>query len=83
LYEFEFGTDVIVSVLLSLMNCKTLVSFIYKWSLLPTNLYWLLYSDWFTSYLIRALIPYHGHLLLLLIYVVIVGNLCCAEHSRK
>ena len=26
LHEFEFGTDVIVSVLLSLMNCKTLVS---------------------------------------------------------
>ena len=34
---------------------------------------------WFTSYLIRTLIPYHGHLLLLLSYVVIVVNLCCVE----
>ena len=40
-------------------------------SLLPTKLYWLLYSDWFTSYLIRALIPYHSHLLLLLSHVVL------------
>ena len=44
-----------------------------------TKHYWLLYSDWFTSYLIRALIPYHGHLLLLLSHVVIVVNLCCVE----
>ena len=38
-----------------------------------------LYSDWFTSYLIRALIPYHGHLLVLLNHVVIVVNICCVE----
>ena len=27
--------------------------------------------NWFTLYLIRALIPYHGHLVLLLNYVVL------------
>ena len=47
--------------------------------LLPTKLYLLLYSDWSTSYLIMALIPYHSHLLLLLNHVVIVVNLCCVE----
>jgi len=44
-----------------------------------TKLDWLLYSDWFTSYLIRALIPYHSHSLLLLNHVVIVVKLCCVE----
>ena len=39
--------------------------------------------DWFTSYLIRALIPYHGHLLLLLNHVVIVVNLCCVDGLMK
>jgi len=43
------------------------------------SLYWLLVSDWFTSYLIRALKPYHSHLLLLLNHVVIVVKLCCVE----
>ena len=33
----------------------------------------------FTSSLIRALLPYHSHLLLLLTHVVIVVNLCCVE----
>ena len=67
-----FGTDVLVSVYYCLLwTAKTIVSFIYTWSLLPTKLYWLLYSDWFTSYLIRALIPYHSHVLLLLNYVVL------------
>ena len=41
--------------------------------------YVILYSDWFTSYLIRALVPYHIHLLLLLNHVVIVVKLCCVE----
>ena len=41
--------------------------------------YWLLYSDWSTSYLIRALTPYHSHLLLLLSHVVIVVKPCCVE----
>ena len=50
--------------------------------LLPAKLYWLLYSDWFTSYLIKALIPYHSHLLLLLNHVVIVVKLCCVEGGR-
>ena len=36
-------------------------------------------TNWFTSYLIRALIPYHRHLLLLLNHVVIVVKLCCVE----
>ena len=41
-----FGTDVLVSVLLSLMNCllwtaNTLVSFIYTWSVLLAYFYWL------------------------------------------
>jgi len=31
------------------------------------------------SYLIRALIPYYGHLLLLLNHIVIVVKLCCVE----
>ena len=31
------------------------------------------WSDWFTSYLIRALIQNHGHLF------IIVVNLCCVE----
>ena len=31
------------------------------------------------SYLIRALIPYYGHLLLLLNPIVIVVKLCCVE----
>jgi len=48
-----------------------------------TKLYWLLYSDWFTSYLIRAFIPYHSHLLLLLSHVVIVVKLCCVEGLMK
>jgi len=39
----------------------------------------LLYSDWSTSYLIRALVHYHSHLLLLLNHVVIVVKLCCVE----
>ena len=74
------GIDVLVSVYYSLLSHPTtLVSFIYTWSLLPTKLYWLLYSDWFTSCLIRALIPYHIHLLLLLNHVVIVVKLCCVE----
>ena len=60
-------------------HATTLVSFIYTWSLLPAKLYWLLYSDLLTSYLIRALIPYHSHLLLLLNHVVIVVKLCCVE----
>ena len=72
-----FGIDVLVSVYYSLLwHATTLVSFIYTWSLLPTKLYWLLYSDWSTSYLIRALIPYHGYLLLLFNHVV---KLCCVE----
>ena len=54
-----------------------LVSFIDTWSFIPTKLYWLLYSDWFTSYLIRALIPYHSHLLLLLNHAVIVVTMLC------
>ena len=67
------GIDVLVSVYYSLLwYATTLVSFIYTWSVLPTKLYWYLYSDWFTSYLMRALIPYHSHLLLLLNHVVIV-----------
>ena len=75
-----FGIDVIVSVYYSLSwHATTLVSFIYTWSLLPTKLYWLLYSDRFTSYLIRAFIPYHSHLFLLLNHVVIVVKLCCVE----
>ena len=75
-----FGIDVLVSVYYSLLwHATTLVSFIYTWSLLPTELFWLLYSDWFTSYLIRALIPYHSHLLLLLNHVVIVVKLCCVD----
>ena len=62
------------------MTCNnSSVTFIYTWRLLPTKLYWLLYSDWFTSYLIRALIPYHSHLLLLLNHIVIVVKLCCVE----
>ena len=44
-----FGIDVLVSVYYT----NTLVSLIYTLSLLPTKLYWLLYSDWFCSYLIR------------------------------
>ena len=44
-----------------------------------TKLYWLLYSDWFTSYLISALISYHSHLILSLNHVVIVVNLCCVK----
>ena len=36
-----------------------------------------LYSDSSTSCLIRALVPYHSHLLLLLNHVVIVVKLCC------
>ena len=72
------GIDVLLSVYYSLLwHATTLLSFIYTWSFLPTKLYWLLYSDWSTSYLIRALLPYHGHLLLLLNHVVIVVNLCC------
>jgi len=74
-------------ILYSLMTCNNS-------SLLPTKLYWLFYSDWFTSYLISALIPYHSHLLVLLSHVVIVVNLFCVEglmedrctsnkHSRK
>ena len=47
------------------------MSFANTLSLLSTKLYWLLYSDWFTSYLLRTLIPYHSHLLLLLNYVVL------------
>ena len=75
-----FGIDVLVSVYYSfLWHSTTLVSFIYTWSLLPTKLYWLLYSDWFTSYLIRALIPYHSHSWLLLNHVGIVVKLCCVE----
>ena len=42
-----------------------------------------LYSDWSTSYLIRALVPYHSHLLLLLNHVVIVVKLCCVEGLRE
>ena len=38
-----------------------------------------LYSDSSISYLIRALVPYHSQLLLLLNHVVIVVNLCCIE----
>ena len=38
-----------------------------------------LYSDWSTSYLIRALVPHHSHLLLLLNHVVTVDKLCCVE----
>ena len=57
-----------------LWHATTLVSFIYTWSLIPAKRYWLLYSDWFTSYLIRALVPYHSQLLLLLNHVVIVVN---------
>ena len=76
----RFGIDVLVSVYNSLLwHATTRVSFIYAWSLLPTKLYWLLYSDCSTSYLIRALIPYHSHLLLLLNHVVIVVKLCCVE----
>ena len=37
------------------------------------------YPSFSTSYLIRALIPYHSHLLLLLNHVVIVVKLCCVE----
>ena len=75
-----FGIDVLVSVYYSLLwHATTLVSFIYTWSILPTKRYWLLYSDWFTSYLIRALIPYYSHLILLLNHVVIVVKLCCNE----
>ena len=59
-------------ILLSLMNCNNSSVLIYTWSLLPTKLYWLLYSDWFTSYLIMALIPYYSQLLVLLNHVVIV-----------
>ena len=36
-------------------------------------------SDSSTSYLIRALVPYHSHLLLLLNHVVIIVKLCCVE----
>ena len=72
-----FGIDVIVSVYYSLLwHATTLVSFIYTWSVLPTKLYWLLYSDWSTSYLI---IPNHSRLLLLLNHTVIVVKLCCVE----
>ena len=46
---------------------------------LNTHYIWLLYYDWFTSYLIRALIPYHSNLLVLLNHVVIVFKLCCVE----
>ena len=54
-----FGADVLVSVYYSLLwHATILVSFICTWSLLPTKLYWLLYSD--TSYLMRALIPYQS-----------------------
>ena len=75
-----FGIDVLVSVYYSLFwHATTLVSFIYTWSILPTKRYWLLYSDWFTSYLIRALLPYYSHLILLLNHVVIVAKLCCVE----
>ena len=75
-----FGIYVLVSVYYSLLwHATTLVSFIYTWSLLPTKLFWLLYSDWFTSYLIRALITYHSQLVLLLNHVVIVVKLCCVE----
>ena len=65
------------------MTCNNLVSFIYTWSLLPTKLLRLLYADLFTSYIIRALIPYHSYLLLLLNHVVIVVNLCCVESLWK
>ena len=75
-----FGIAVLVSVYYSLLwHATTLVSFIYTWSLLLTKRYWLLYSNWSTLYLIRALIPYHSHLLLLLNHVGIVVKLCCAE----
>ena len=70
-----FGIDVLVSVYYSLLwHATTLVSFSYTWSVLPTKRYWLLYSDWSTSYLIRALIPYHSHLLLLLNHVLLLLN---------
>ena len=36
-------------------------------------------KGYITSYLIRASIPYHGHLLLLLNHVAIVVKLCCVE----
>ena len=73
-----FGIDVLVSVYYSLLwHVTILVSFNYIWNSLPTKLDWLLYS--FTSYLIRALIPYNSHLLLLLNHVVIVVKLCCVE----
>ena len=68
-----FGIDVLVSVYYSLLwHAITLVSFIYTWSLLPNKRYWLLHS-------IRALIPYHSHLSLLLNHVVIVVKPCCVE----
>ena len=53
--------------LLYLMNCNPASCTIYTCA----KLYWLLYSDWSTSHLIRALIPCHSHLLLLLNYVVL------------
>ena len=61
-------------------HATNIVSYIYTWSLLPTKLYKLLYwFDWFTSYLIRALMPYHSHVLLFLNHVVIVVKLFCVE----
>ena len=70
--------SIIVSVYYSLLwHATTLVSFIYTWSELPTKFYWLLYSDWFTSYLIFSWVPYHSHLLLLLNHVLIVVEPCC------
>ena len=69
----------LLQVLQAPWHVTTLVSFIYTWSLLPTKLYWSLYSDSSTPYLIRALIQYHSHLLLLLNHVVIVAKLCCVE----
>ena len=65
-------TDVSVSVNYCLLwTAKTLVSFIYKRSLLPTFIGYL-YPDSSTSCLVRALVPYHSHLLLFYFVIVVI-----------
>ena len=75
-----YGTDVIVSVYYCLLwNATTLVELSTHEVYYLLNCIGYLSSVSSNSCLIRALVPYYSHLLLLLNHVVIVVKLCSVE----
>ena len=79
LYGQEFVLETDHQPLVYLNRSKLTNARLMRWALLLQAYRFRIRAiDWFTSYLIRALIPYHSHLLLMLNHVVIV-KLCSVE----